>query len=278
MENKNLKYIDKLINIALKEDLKREDITCKLFIPKDLKVKALIYSKDEGVICGLEIAKMVFKKLDRKISFKKFVKDGDEIKKGQKIALVEGNARKILAGERTALNFLQHLSGVATLTKKYSKIAKKFKVKIFDTRKTIPGLRILQKYAVRVGGGKNHRFSLSDQILIKTNHIRAVGIEEIVKRMKNTKKKIEIEVSNLKELKQVLKAKPEIVMLDNFKIPEIKKAIKLIKNKCEIEVSGKVNLKNFKNIAKLKINRISIGQITHSAKALDLALRIISKA
>jgi nicotinate-nucleotide pyrophosphorylase (carboxylating) len=275
MSKKYLKSIIPLIKLGLKEDIGKGDITSNLVIPKNLKAKVMIISKDNGIICGLEIAKLVFKILDKRIKFKKLVRDGEKVKPGQKIAIIQGNARKILAGERTTLNFLQHLSGIATLTRKYADLVKPFKVKILDTRKTIPGLRLLEKYAVRVGGGKNHRFGLWDQILIKSNHVDLVGIKKSLKMAKRSKKKIEIEVRNFEELKEALRGKPDIIMLDNMNLKQIRKAVKLIGKKALTEVSGRVNLKNIRKIASSGVQRISIGQLTHSAKALDLAMRIV---
>lgn len=268
------KQIISLVKLALKEDIGKGDITTNFLIPENLKTKAFIFAKEPGIICGLKVAKLVFQILDPKISFKELVKEGEKVKKGQKIAILEGKARKILIGERTALNFLQHLSGIATLTRRYVDIVKPFKVKIFDTRKTTPGQRLLEKYAVRVGRGKSYRLGLWDKILIKSNHVRLIGMEKCVEKSKNLKREIEIEARSLNEIKEILKAKPKIIMLDNMSLKQIKKAIKLIGKKAIVEVSGQINLKNIKKIAKLGVDRISLGKITHSANALDLALRI----
>ena len=272
----NREYIKKIIEIALREDVKDKDITSELILPDDLKTKAFIISKEKGIICGLKIAKLVFQCVDKKIVFESLTKEGSEIYPGQKIAKIFGNAKKILLAERTALNFLQHLSGIATLTRKFVNKVKFYNVEIFDTRKTIPGLRILEKYAVRVGGGKNHRFNLSDQILIKGNHIDLVGLENAIKRAKKSKKILEVEVRDLKELEKILNLnfKIDVIMLDNMKTNEIKRAVKMIKKRAIIEVSGGVNLNNVKEIAKLGINRISVGKITHSSKAIDMSLKI----
>jgi nicotinate-nucleotide pyrophosphorylase (carboxylating) len=276
---------ENLIKIALKEDVGVGDITTDAAIPENLRVKAFILAKEEGIICGLEAAKMVFKTMEPKIIFKKLVKDGKKVGLGEKIAEISGNARKILSAERTALNFLQRLSGIATLTDKFVKMVKPYKVKILDTRKTTPGLRILEKYAVRVGGGKNHRFGLWDGILIKGNHIDLVGLKEAVKRTrlrpsgfggqaKKPGKRVEVEARNLKEVKEALEAGADIIMLENMDLKTIKKGVKLIGKKALIEVSGGVNLDNVREIAKTGPDWISIGRLTHSVKSLDMSLRI----
>jgi len=272
----NREYIKKIIEIALREDIKDKDITSELILPDNLKTKAFIISKEKGIICGLKIAKLVFQCVDKEIVFESLIKEGSEIYPGQKIAKIFGNAKKILLAERTALNFLQHLSGIATLTRKFVDKVKFYNVEIFDTRKTLPGLRILEKYAVRVGGGKNHRFNLSDQILIKGNHIDLVGLENAIKRAKKSKKPLEVEVRDLRELEKILdlNLKIDVIMLDNMKTNEIKRAIKMIKKRAKIEVSGRVNLNNVKEIAKLGVDRISVGKITHSSKAIDISLKI----
>lgn len=268
------KIIKNLIKLALKEDIGSGDITTQATVPENLKAKAIIFAKEEGIICGLEVAKMVFKMLEPKIIFKKLVKDGDKVIFGEKIAEISGKAGKILTAERTALNFLQRLSGIATLTAKFVKRTKPYKAKILDTRKTTPGLRILEKYAVRVGGGKNHRFGLWDGILIKGNHIDLVGLKESAKRTKKLGKKVEVEARNLKEVKEALEAGADIIMLENMDLKTIKKGVELIGKKALIEVSGGVNLANVREIAKTGVDWISIGRLTHSVKSLDMSLRI----
>lgn len=270
----NWKKLKNLIKIALKEDVGAGDITTASAIPKSLRAKAFILAKEEGIICGQETAKMVFKTLEPKIIFKKLVEDGDKVIFGEKIAEISGRAGKILTAERTALNFLQRLSGIATLTAKFVKSVKPYKAKILDTRKTTPGLRFLEKYAVRVGGGKNHRFGLWDGILIKGNHIDLVGLKEAVKRTKKLGKKVEVEARNLKEVKEALEAGADIIMLENMDLKTIKKGVRLIGKKALIEVSGGVNLDNVREIAKTGVDWISIGRLTHSVKSLDMSLRI----
>lgn len=283
------KYTHKIIKNALEEDIGSGDITSKLTIPKNLKVRAKIIAKESGVIAGILVARNVFKALDKKISFKPLIKDGVHVKKNRTLARIEGNAQKILIGERTALNLLSHLSGIATFTKRVVDRTKPYKVKILDTRKTNPDLRYLEKYAVRCGGGHNHRMGLWDMILIKDNHIqiqrerlKIKSIETIVNRVKRKKPKglrIEVEVKNLHEFKEALKARPDIIMLDNMAISQIKKAVGL-KNEfpayknVRLEASGGINLSNVRKIAKTGIDLISIGALTHSTKDLDVTFAI----
>jgi len=242
----------KIIINALKEDVGTGDITTKTIIPTKTKCDAFIFSKEKGVVCGLPIVKEVFKTLDPNVTFNEILKDGDITLPNQKIIEISGKARGILSGERVALNFLQRLSGIATYVRRFVKIANPFGVKILDTRKTTPGLRILEKYAVHIGGGVNHRFGLWDEILIKENHIELIGLREAVKKAQKTKKRIEVEVRNLEEVKEALNLGVDIIMLDNMDLKTITKAIKIIGRRALVEVSGGVNLKNIKKIAKVK--------------------------
>ena len=267
------KYIYKICKEALREDLYPSgDITSKL-LNNTNKIKAKIISNANGIIGGLELAKQTFKILDKKILFNIKKKEGSKIKKKQVIAEIQGNVKNILAGERVALNFLSHVSGIATKTNNFVRKAGK-KTKICCTRKTIPGLRAIQKYAVNLGGGHNHRFNLSDEYLIKDNHIAISNIRKLITDAKKNKKKITVEVDNLGQLKKILDLKFETVLFDNMNIKDLKKGVQLIKNKYETEASGNVNLKNLKKIASTGINRISIGRLTHSVSALDLKLEI----
>ena len=267
------KYIYKICKEALKEDLyPTGDITSKL-LNNTKKVKAKIVSNSSGIIGGLDLAKQTFKIVDKKILFKIKKKEGSKIKNKQVVAEIYGNVRKILTGERVALNFLSHVSGIATETNKFVKKVKK-NTKICCTRKTIPGLRAIQKYAVNLGGGHNHRFNLSDEFLIKDNHIANKNIRELIIKAKKNRKKITVEVDNLDQLKKILDLKFDTVLFDNMNIKDLKKGVQLIKNKYETEASGNVNLKNLKKIASTGINRISIGRLTHSVSALDLKLEI----
>lgn len=271
-----------VIKLALEEDIPRSDITTTLFIPKNKVVSASIIAKESGVVCGLDVAREVFRQLDRKIVFKKVVHDGQKITKGQILAKIRGNAQAILSAERTALNFLQRLSGIATLARKYVEAVRfavpDSNIKIYDTRKTTPLLRKLEKYAVRCGGGYNHRMNLSEMILLKDNHLKIISKLPNLEiwKFRNKKTLIEVEVQSFNQLKKVLVLNPDIIMLDNMSFKLLKKCIKYIRkhSRCEIEVSGNVNLKTIKKLASCKPDRISVGSITHSACALDVSLEI----
>ncbi len=269
-------FIRNICKLALNEDLYPSgDITSEL-INHNIKKNVKLISNQNGIIGGLEFAKQTFKLLDKNIKFQIKKKEGSKIKIGDVIALIKGNIKNILAGERVALNFLSHISGIATKTNKFVKLAGK-KCKICCTRKTIPNMRVIQKYAVKLGGGTNHRFNLSDEYLIKDNHIEAnQNIVEIVKKaIKNKKgKKITVEVDNLKQLKQIIGLKFDRVLLDNMSPKILIKGVKLSNKLYETEASGGVTLKNVKKIAKTGVERISVGAITHSAPALDLKLHL----
>ena len=270
------KFVKKTCRLALNEDLfPSGDITSRLIKNKTL-VKAKLVSNDTGIIAGMELAENTFKIIDKKIKFLSKKKDGQQIKKGDLIAIIIGDIKNILIGERVALNFLCHLSGIASITNEFVK-AVNGKVKICCTRKTIPGLRILQKYAVKLGGGTNHRFNLSDEFLIKDNHIAVSNnIRELVlKAIKNKKRrKITVEVDNMIQLKSIIGLKFNTILLDNMNLKNLKIAKKLCGKKYELEASGNINLKNLKKIASSGIDRISIGSLTHSSNALDLKLEI----
>ena len=261
----------------MSEDLKPSgDITTKL-IKNNKKIKAKIISNQKCVIGGLSLAKEAFKYSDKKINFKTKTKDGKKIKKGKVVAVIYGKSKGILKSERVALNFLSLVSGVATITKKFVDKVKGKSCKICCTRKTIPNLRLIQKYGVRLGGGLNHRFNLNDEILIKDNHIATDGnIHELVKRaIKNRKgKKITVEVDNLNQLKKIIGLKFNRILFDNMNTKNLKKGIKLLKNQYETEASGGITLKNVKKIAASGVGRISIGQITHSAPAINFKLEL----
>ena len=273
-----------IIMAALAEDLGTGDITSSVLFEKDINVIANIIINEECVVCGLDVVRWVFNAVDEKINFRPLCDDGCSAKKGKKIASLTGPVKGILSGERTALNFLGRLSGVATLTSKFTKKVKGASTKIFDTRKTMPGWRVLEKYAVRIGGGCNHRMGLWDGILIKDNHIKASGVKSQVSRVKAIKqavemaktkgyKNIEVEVEDLKECKVALDAGADIIMLDNMKVEDVKKAIKMKKrSKAILEVSGGITLDNVSKYAKTKIDRISIGFLTHSALSIDFSL------
>jgi len=270
--NKN--YINSVVKKALEEDLKPfGDITTKLINLKDKKTKAKIIAKQSGIISGLDFCKAAFKNIGKETIFSKKVNDGTKVKKNEIIATLVAKTKTILTAERTALNFLSHASGVTTLTNQFVQKVNK-KTKICCTRKTTPNLRMLEKYAVKKGGGYNHRYNLSDEIMIKDNHICAENnLKDLIKKAIKTKKNITVEVENLKQLKQILGLKFKRILFDNMSIKQLRKCLKLCKNKYETEYSGNVDLKNVKKISNTGVNRISVGAITHSAKVFDLSLR-----
>jgi nicotinate-nucleotide pyrophosphorylase (carboxylating) len=268
-------FILNTVKLALNEDLYPSgDITSSL-VENDKNIKIKLIANQSAVIGGLLFAKQAFYLIDQKIKFRIKKRDGSNVKKGSLIATIEGKAKNILIAERVALNFLSHISGIATITNKFVKLAGK-KTKICCTRKTIPNLRVIQKYAVKIGGGINHRFNLSDEYLIKDNHIASSNLKTLViKAIKNKKgKKITVEVDNLNQLKSLMGLKFNRVLLDNMSSNNLKKAVKIINGSYETEASGNVNLKTVKSIAKTGVNRISIGSITHSAPAIDFKLEI----
>jgi nicotinate-nucleotide pyrophosphorylase (carboxylating) len=284
-KNFNFNEADYLIRLALKEDIGSGDITTGLLIPKLSESKAEILFKENGIIAGLEIFKRVFKILDKNVKVKFRLKDGDEVKKNEIAGSIKGSSRSILKGERTALNLFQRMCGIAMKTYKFKKLLNNDKIKILDTRKTTPNLRLFEKLAVKIGGGENHRSGLYDMMLIKDNHIQANGgikntISLLKKRRKNLKTKTEIEVQDLKELEILISEGAgviDIVMLDNFKLEEIKEAVKMIDKKFKIEISGKVNENSIGKYGKITgIDFISIGSLTHSVESIDISLNFIN--
>ena len=269
-------FIRSACKLALNEDFfPSGDITSNLLEKNQIK-KIKMISNERGIIGGLEFAKETFKLIDKKISFKIKKKEGSKINKGSVIAIIKGNLKNILSGERVALNFVSHISGIATKTNEFVKRTKN-KTKICCTRKTIPNLRVIQKYGVKLGGGTNHRFNLSDEFLIKDNHIASSkNFEEIIKKAIRSKKgrKITVEVDNIKQFKKINGLKFDRILFDNMKPKNLKAAVKLAKKFYETEASGGVTLKNIKKISATGVNRISIGAITHSAPALDFKLEI----
>jgi nicotinate-nucleotide pyrophosphorylase (carboxylating) len=267
------KYINTIVKKALDEDLKPlGDITTNLISFKNKKAKAQIMAKQNGVIAGLDFCKAAFKLVGKETFFISKVKDGSRVKKNKVIAEIKAKTKTILIAERTALNFLNHASGIATLTYQFKQKVNK-KTKICCTRKTTPNLRILEKYAVKKGGGFNHRFNLSDEILIKDNHISAEeNLRNLVKKAIKTKKIVTVEIENFKQLNQVLGLKFKRILFDNMNTKQLRKCLKSCKNKYETEYSGNADLKNIKKISNTGINRISVGTITHSAKSFDTSL------
>ena len=273
VQNINKIYIKSIVKKALDEDLKpRGDITTNLLSFKNKKTTAKIVAKQNGVIAGLDFCKTAFKIIGRETVFIKKVKDGSKVKKNKVIAEIKAKAKTILIAERTALNFLNHASGVASLTNEFVQKVNR-KAKICCTRKTTPNLRLLEKYAVKKGGGYNHRYNLSDEILIKDNHISAEeSLRNLVKKAIKTKKNITVEIENLKQLNQVLGLNFKRILFDNMNTKQLRKCLKLCKNKYETEYSGNADLNNIKKISSTGINRISVGSITHSAKSFDSSL------
>jgi nicotinate-nucleotide pyrophosphorylase (carboxylating) len=269
----NQNYINSIVKQALKEDLRPNgDITTKLISFKNKSVKAKIIAKQNGVIAGLDFCKAAFKLMGKETIFISKVKDGSKVKKNKIIAEIKAKTKTILTAERTALNFLNHASGIATLTNQFTQKVNR-KTKICCTRKTTPNLRILEKYAVKKGGGHNHRYNLSDEILIKDNHISAEeNLRDLVKKAIKTKKIVTVEIENFKQLNQVLWLKFKRILFDNMNTKQLRKCLKLCKNKYETEYSGNADLKNIKKISSTGINRISVGAITHSAKTFDFSL------
>ena len=266
--------IRRIIKLALEEDIGSGDITTETVIPADMPAKAEIVARQDCVVCGIEVAELVFKMLDGCIEFKKLVKDCDAVKANHVLAEVSGNARSLLSAERTALNFLQRLSGIATTTRKFLEKTRDYDVKLLDTRKTTPGLRLLEKYAVRCGGGENHRMGLYDAFLIKDNHIKLVGLENAVRMAKKLGKKVEVEVSSLNDVNRAIVAGADVIMLDNMPFDGIKKAVKIIGKRSVIEVSGGVDENNISKIANLGVDWISVGRLTHSVPSVEISMDI----
>jgi len=270
------KELNIIINAALKEDVGSGDITTNLIVPRKTISKAFLLAKEDGIIAGLPVAKGVFTKLDKKIIWKSLVKEGDKVSAGTKIAQIRGSYRALLTGERTALNFLQRMSGIATAASKYIDQLSGLKTKILDTRKTVPGLRVLDKYSVKIGGGTNHRMGLYDMVMIKDNHIKVSGsITEAVRQIrKNLKRKIaiEVETTNINEVKEALNAHVDIIMLDNMSLPEMKETIALVNNRVKVEASGGIDLNSIRAVAETGVDFISVGALTHSVKALDIGM------
>ncbi|WP_061312890.1 carboxylating nicotinate-nucleotide diphosphorylase [Clostridium botulinum] len=275
----NYLVVDKIIKEALLEDIPNEDITTNSIIKESSICTVDLLCKEEGILSGLEVFKRVFDILGNvQIQFNK--KDGDKICSGEKIALLKGDARNVLLGERVALNLLQRMSGIATLTNKFVNKIEHTRAKLLDTRKTTPNLRILEKYSVKIGGGYNHRFNLSDGIMLKDNHINAAGgikkAVEMCKKNSSFVRKIEVEAETLDMVNEALEAKVDIIMLDNMNLKTAKEAVRIINNRVLIEFSGNVNIDNIKEIAEIGVDYISVGALTHSAKILDLSMKNLS--
>ena len=272
--------LDAIIALALREDMPDGDITSEAVVPSNAVSKAVILAKETGILAGLDVARRVFEKVDPRVVFHKAMEDGHEFRKRDVLARLEGPSTALLKGERTALNFLQRMSGIATLTRKYVRAVKGGKTRILDTRKTTPGLRLLEKYAVKTGGGENHRFSLSDMVLLKDNHLAFVGgIREAVRRARVNNKpgtKIEVEVKNFKEAREAVDSGASMIMLDNMPFPAMRGVVRWVAGRVPIEVSGKVTLRRVAEISKLGVDYISVGRLTHSFKSVDISLEFQS--
>ncbi len=268
---------DRLIEMALREDITSEDVSTNAVMPEYRKGKVQLLCKQDGVICGLDVFARTFELLDPATETKFFVRDGDEVKKGELLAEVTGDIRVLLSGERVALNYLQRMSGIATYTRAMAKLLEGTKTKLLDTRKTTPNMRVFEKYAVRVGGGNNHRYNLSDGVLLKDNHIGAAGgVAAAVKAAKAYApfvRKIEIEVETLDQLKEALDAGADIVMLDNMPPEDMAEAVRLTRGRAETECSGNVTKENIARLTKLGVDYISSGALTHSAPILDVSMK-----
>lgn len=271
--------LDKIIELALLEDLSLGDITSDTIFTPENCAKAAVFAKEDLVLCGMETAREVFRAVDGEIIFTPLKKDGDDVKKGEKVLELEGRTLSILKAERTALNFMQRQSGIATAARAYAAVGKKYGVMIVDTRKTQPGLRRLDKYAVRVGGARNHRISLADSVMIKDNHIAAAGsITAAVQKIKSVighTPKVEVETTNLDEVKEALAAGADIIMLDNMTPEQVAVCKKEIAGRAIIEVSGGVNKNNLEAYCQVGPDVISMGALTHSVPAKDLSLKIV---
>jgi nicotinate-nucleotide pyrophosphorylase (carboxylating) len=274
--------VQMIIQQALREDIGDGDVTTLCTVPPDQMVRGKLVAKEAGVIAGLEVARLTFLQVDKRIEFLPQIADGGWVDVGDIIAQVRGPGRALLGGERVALNFLQRMSGIATLTHAFVKAIKGTSTVILDTRKTAPGLRVLDKWAVRLGGGENHRIGLYDMVLIKENHIAAVGsISETVARVRECdeqKRAIEVEVKNLTELQEVLRLDVDRIMLDNMSLGEMREAVRLTAGRVPLEASGNVNLDNVAAVAATGVDYISIGMLTHSVKALDISLLLDTNA
>ncbi len=270
--------LQELIALALAEDIGQGDVTSEATIRPESRSVAVILAKQDLILAGIEVANAVFRRLDPDLQLTAFVKDGDRVQAGTEIAKLSGNTRALLAGERVALNLLQHLSGIATLTAKYVDKVKGLKAEVLDTRKTLPGLRQLEKYAVRMGGGKNHRMGLYDAVLIKDNHIKASGgisnAVECVRKSAHSAPKIEVETKTLDEVREALAVKADIIMLDNMHPDMMRSAVRLIAGRALVEASGNVTLETIRTIAECGVDFISSGSLTHSAPAADISMKI----
>jgi len=269
--------VDEYILNTLKEDITSEDVSTNAVMPQNKNGRADLICKQDGIICGLEVFERAFRLLDEHAYFETTVKDGDFVKKGQLIGVIHGDIKALLSAERTGLNYLQRMSGIATITKEYADVLKNYKTILLDTRKTTPNMRPFEKYAVTVGGGKNHRYNLSDGVLLKDNHIGAAG--SVTKAVQMAKayapfvRKIEIETETLEQVREAVEAGADIIMLDNMDNETMKKAVELINGRAETECSGNVTKERLKEIAEIGVDFVSCGALTHSAPIMDISLK-----
>lgn len=274
----NRTYIDNIINTALAEDINYIDVTTDNLLDDSHKSTAYFVAKDDGILCGIDIAMRVFEIVGGSVEAEILLNDGTAVKKGDIIANLKGSTKTLLKGERTALNILQHMSGIATATNKCVKLVEGSNARITDTRKTLPGLRPLQKYAVTVGGGRNHRYNLSDGAMLKDNHIDAYGsIKAAVNALREKAGhmlKVEVEVRNFDELQEALDCGCEIIMLDNMSLSDMTKAVEMVNGRAKLEASGNITLENISEVAKTGVDIISLGALTHSVKCFDISMKI----
>ncbi len=269
--------VDKLIMMALQEDITSEDVSANAVMPEPKQGMVDLICKQDGIICGLPVFERVFKLLDADTHVEFFVKDGDEVKKGQKMAVLTGDMRVLLSGERVALNYLQHMSGIATYTHEVAALLEGSNTTLLDTRKTTPNCRIFEKYAVRVGGGTNHRYNLSDGVMLKDNHIGAVGsitkAVEMAKAYAPFVRKIEVETETLEQVREAVEAGADIIMLDNMSHEQMAEAVKLIDGRAATECSGNVTKENIAKVTEIGVDYVSSGALTHSAPIMDISMK-----
>lgn len=278
MKLSEIDLISEIIKKSLSEDIGSGDITTNSLIPQEMVSKATMVAKGDGIIAGMNVARAVFQQLSAEIEWNPLVQDGERVKKGDLLVEMSGSFRVLLTGERLALNFLQRMSGIATMTGHFVAEVAEFNTKILDTRKTVPGLRILDKYAVKAGGGENHRIGLYDMVLIKDNHIKVAGsirkaVDQIRSKVPATMK-IEVETTTIEEVMEALEVKADIIMLDNMSNETMKKCVELINHQAKVEASGNMNLERVREVAATGVDYISIGALTHSVSALDISMNI----
>jgi nicotinate-nucleotide pyrophosphorylase (carboxylating) len=276
-----MEYLTRIVAFALEEDTALGDITSELTVPSERRVRGTLLAKGDGVISGLSVVREVFRQLDETVHLEPLLHDGDRVTRGDRIGTITGNARSVLKGERVALNFLQRLSGVATATARYVEAVAGTNARIIDTRKTTPGVRLLEKAAVRHGGGHNHRFGLGDGILIKDNHLAAIGgpdrIAAAVRAARHGAPhtlRVEVEVTSLDELEQALAVRPDTILLDNMSPDEMREAVRRTASRALLEASGGITLETVRDVAQTGVNLISVGALTHSSRALDISLEL----